>query len=222
VIYGGKGEVEQDVPADAPDAPDAPPSEDAPAKPEPEAAGIQAPADGIAISVNVPAEAKIFINDRATSSAGEERLYISRGLRAGATYRYVVRAEMVRDGKTIEREETVRLGAGENAELRFDFSEQVAESSEGGEAKPVATKLTVRVPAGAKVFLSDAETNATGTTREYVTHRLAQGQTWSDYVVRAEIERDGRTISSEQRISIEGGSDRELTFDFDAASVAAR
>ena len=39
---------------------------------------------------------------------------------------------------------------------------------------------------------------------------------------RAEVERDGRTISRVQKISFEGGSTRELNFDFQAASVAAR
>ena len=129
---------------------------------------------------------------------------------------------MTRDGKTVEREETVRLRAGENTNLEFDFSEEVASQPAEAETKPVATKLTVNVPEGAKVFLSGAETSAKGTNREFVTHRLAQGQTWDDYLVRAEIERDGRTISRVQKISIDGGSTRELTFDFDTATVAAR
>ena len=205
------------------DAPDAPPAE-APARPAPDAAGVYVPADGVAISVRVPTGAKIFINDRATSSTGDERLYVSRGLRSGATYRYVVRAEVMQDGKKVDKEETVRLQPGQNANLEFNFTEEVAKTPESTDvsAKPVATTLLVNVPAKAKVFLSGAATDATGSSRQYVTHRLAEGQSWDNYLVRAEIERDGRKISRVPRVSIDGGETRQLNFDFDSPAVATR
>ena len=56
------------------------------------------------LSVKVPADAKVFVNDRPTTSTGSDREYISRDLQTGAGYNYTVRAEFVRDGKTVSGE----------------------------------------------------------------------------------------------------------------------
>jgi uncharacterized protein (TIGR03000 family) len=52
------------------------------------------------LTVNVPAEAKLFVNGAATSSRGETRQFISRGLRDDARYNYEIRAEITRNGRT--------------------------------------------------------------------------------------------------------------------------
>ena len=170
------------------------------------------------VSVSVPANAKIFVNGLATTSIGAERQYVSRGLRAGAKYSYTVRAEIVRDGKTVTETQTVQLKAGETANLAFSFS---GNAEEGTAAGPVKTKLTLNVPAEAKVFLSGQQMNMTGDIREFTTTQLNAGEEWSDYTVRVELNRDGQIVSKDQTITLKAGDDRELSFDFDSAQVAS-
>ena len=82
------------------------------------------------------------------------------------------------------------------------------------------TKVTVRVPADAKLFLSGHETQSTGEVREFTTIQLEAGQTWNGYTVRVELTRNGQTLSKDQTISLNAGDSRELSFDFDTDKVA--
>ena len=89
-------------------------------------------------------------------------------------------------------------------------------------ADPVETKLTLHVPADAKVFLAGSETRQTGETRHYVTSQLTGGQTWNDYTVRVEVERNGQIVTDERTLSLVGGQSQELQIDLDAPKVAAK
>jgi uncharacterized protein (TIGR03000 family) len=168
------------------------------------------------LSVHVPADAKVFVNGLATKSAGAERRYVSNGLQAGYNYSYEVRAELVRDGRTITETKVIKLQAGDSSDVTFELTgdeEQVAE-------QPVRTSLTLHVPAEAKVYLSGNETKSFGKTRRFSTTKLAGGQAWQDYVVRVELEQDGQILTKEETVSLKAGDARELTVSFDAPQVA--
>ena len=79
-----------------------------------------------------PYDAKVTINGRPTTSVGSQRQFVSYGLNPGLSYKYVVKAEVVRDGQTVERSRTVNLIAGQTEQVAFGFNmtpeEQVAES----------------------------------------------------------------------------------------------
>ena len=82
--------------------------------------GSQPASNSVRFTVNVPADAKVIINDRLTTSTGEHRLFESKGVQADAAYRYQVRAEFVRDGKPVTEEKTIDLMAGQTASLAFN------------------------------------------------------------------------------------------------------
>ena len=168
-------------------------------------------ADGL-LTVNVPEDAKIYVNGIPTSSTGGARQYVSRNLRLGFNYTYEVKAEMVRDGKPVEVVKTINLRAGETANLAFDM--------EG--SQPAETSLTVRVPAEAKVYLAGNPTKATGELRVFKTTGLSSGNAWDDYTIRVDLEQDGRVITQERTIKLVGGKSEELTFEFDVEKVASR
>jgi uncharacterized protein (TIGR03000 family) len=177
------------------------------------------------LSVKVPADAKVFVNDRETTSTGSDREYISHELANGARYNYTVRAEYVRDGKPVSETKTVQLTAGQTAGLDFGQGTPSVQTADQGEAR---TTLTVRLPADAKLFLAGHETKATGEVREFSTTRLPNGSEWNTYAIRAVVERDGREQVREETISLKSGESREVTINFDAlasdkvAETAAR
>ena len=103
-----------------------------------------------------------------------------------------------------------RLVAGEVAKVAFNLAP----------AAKVETSLTVRVPANAKVYLAGNPTKATGETRVFRTTSLSSGKSWSDYTIKVEIEKEGKTITREEKISLGAGETKELTFDFDSEKVA--
>ncbi len=199
-----------------------PPAEGDAAAPAAEGAGIVAPSDdSVALEVEVPTEARVFVNGHETTSTGAMRRFVSRGLEPGYSYSYEVRAEVERDGKTLTETKVVKLVGGQAADLSFDFS--AGTTSEENVANTPAdsrTTLLLRVPANAKVFLAGHETQSTGTVRQFSTTRLPNGQNWADYTVRVELEQDGQTLTKEQKISLAAGETTELNVEFDTASIA--
>jgi uncharacterized protein (TIGR03000 family) len=172
------------------------------------------PAEGAGVlKVIVPADATVFVNDRATKSTGTERQFVSRGLRGDRQYSYRVRVEFEQDGKPVTKTAAATLTAGSNKLLAFDAKPSVEQ---------VATKLTLTVPASARVTLAGAETKQTGVEREYVTTKLAKGEAWDNYQIRVDVEQDGKVVSQERTISLRGGESQEIAFDFEGEKLAQR
>lgn len=167
-------------------------------------------ADGTLV-VEVPADAKIYVNNRLTSTPGEVREYVSKNLIRGYNYTYEVRAELEIDGKTVTETKKIDLRAGQHQKLAFNLNPAASE---------VETSITVKVPANAKVNLGGNDTNAQGETRVYRTSALRDGAEWKDYKIVVTAEVDGREITKEQSFDLKAGENKELHFDFDAASVA--
>jgi uncharacterized protein (TIGR03000 family) len=101
-----------------------------PSQPEP---GVEPPKEGAPSTFNapqtsglltiyVPYDAKITVNGLATRSQGSRRQYVSYGLKPGFSYKYEVRAEVVRDGQLVEDVRTVMLTAGAREMLTFGFN----------------------------------------------------------------------------------------------------
>ncbi len=81
--------------------------------PKPENSGL--------ISVWVPHEAKVIVNGHVTESKGSRRQFVSYGLQPGYSYKYEIRAQVVRDGKILEDVRTVTLTAGQDIAVAFGF-----------------------------------------------------------------------------------------------------
>jgi len=133
------------VPTQEPDLP-APsmPAPPTPAPPTPAPSAPPAPATGTStdffpnrstsglLTIWVPADATVTINGLQTKSEGSKREYVSFGLVPGLSYKYVVRAEIMRDGEPIEETKEVTLTAGATSGVAFGFNagptEQIARS----------------------------------------------------------------------------------------------
>lgn len=164
------------------------------------------------LSVNVPADARVFVNGQATTSVGTQRTYVSRGLTPGTAYDYRVRVETTVDGEARSETKLVKLQAGQNLQVGFDFQA----------ATEAVTTLKLNVPEGAKVTLAGQQTESTGSSRTFATKALSAGQQWKDYTIQVAMDRDGKSLVQEKTITLIGGETRELTIGFDEEKVAAR
>lgn len=162
------------------------------------------------LAVSVPSDATLFVNGQKTKSKGDVRRFVSKELKKGFRYDYNVRAEFVRNGETVAETKVVSVRPGKFTHIAFDQS-------------VVETSLTLEVPEDAKVLLSGIPTSAKGAVRKFSTSKIAPGQKWSDYTVQVVVERNGRTITKEKKIAINGGDNLKLAFDVDAGfELAAR
>jgi len=71
--------------------------------------------------VEVPAGAKLYIDDRSMNTPSEHRVFQTPTLQQGQTYFYEVRVEVNHDGKALSQTKRVLLRAGQ--EVRADFKD---------------------------------------------------------------------------------------------------
>jgi len=174
------------------------------------------------LRVNVPTDAVVYVNDSKTTSTGSQRQYVSHGLKEGQSYTYNVRVEFEREGQLVSESKSVSLSAGGDESLAFEAAPAapiVAE--EPADDDETVTKLTVKVPADAKVTLAGAATKQVGAEREFLTTRLAAGATWEDYTILVEAEVNGEIVTQKRTITLRGGESQALVFDFEPATLAS-
>jgi uncharacterized protein (TIGR03000 family) len=71
------------------------------------------------IIVSLPEDARLFIDDEATSSTSKQRVFVSPPLPAGQLFHYTLRAEVVRDGKVVSFTQKVAIRAGKLSEVQL-------------------------------------------------------------------------------------------------------
>ena len=87
-------------------------------------------------------------------------------------------------------------------------------------AAPIATAVTavaylnVKVPEDAKVYLQDQLMTIPGTQRRFVTPAIEQGYQ-SNYTVKAEVVRNGQTITKTAQATVSAGQEVDVVVSFD-------
>jgi uncharacterized protein (TIGR03000 family) len=110
------GQPENPATTPSPAVPSEPTSTQAPT---PETSGV--------VTVWVPYDAKVTINGLATTSTGSRRQFVSFGLKPGFSYKYEIKASVLRDGKMLEDTRMVNLTAGQNTAIAFGFTTNPAQ-----------------------------------------------------------------------------------------------
>lgn len=80
--------------------------------------------------------------------------------------------------------------------------------------------ITLNVPADAKVTIDGAATTSTSSVRVFSTPELAPGAVYY-YTIRAEVVRDGQTLSATEKVAVEAGAKAELSLNPAATPVVA-
>jgi uncharacterized protein (TIGR03000 family) len=74
------------------------------------------------ILVSLPADARLTIDGNPTTSTSSERTFVSPALPQGQQFQYTLRAEIIRDGRTIAETQQINVRAGEETRVGFNFS----------------------------------------------------------------------------------------------------
>ena len=111
------------------------------------------------IRVLLPADAALTIDGAPTQSTSAVRSFVTPPLPEGRDFRYDLRAQLIRDGKsvTIERQVTVRAGQVTVTELRppgaSSFANEALYYSPGAAPAPAAPSAGIRPSAPAVPFV---------------------------------------------------------------------
>ena len=129
--YGG--EVVYPAPGMVPPmgAPAGPPVENVPAEKVPTAPKktTSTQLERAQLVVDLPTDAKLFVDGKAVKTGAAKRTFNTPPLEAGQAYYYMLRAEVVRDGQTVEESTRVIVRAGEVARASFPTLEATATST---------------------------------------------------------------------------------------------
>jgi uncharacterized protein (TIGR03000 family) len=79
------------------------------------------------IEMNLPAEAKVTIDDTITESTSGTRTFVSPPLEPGAEYNYNLKVEILRDGRPVIAQKQITVRAGEIAKVAVRLSEDMAQ-----------------------------------------------------------------------------------------------
>jgi uncharacterized protein (TIGR03000 family) len=91
-----------------------------PAPPPPQGAEqISRNGDTALLIVNLPEDARIFLNGQATKSTGARRSYVTPKLQPGKEYTYEVRAEMTVNGRQVSETRQVTFAVGRQVRVSF-------------------------------------------------------------------------------------------------------
>jgi uncharacterized protein (TIGR03000 family) len=78
------------------------------------------PAGAASLTVRLPANARLSMNDQPTTPTGPERQFVTPGgLEPGKTYYLTLKAQWEENGQTVTRDRTVEVKAGETVSVDF-------------------------------------------------------------------------------------------------------
>jgi uncharacterized protein (TIGR03000 family) len=78
--------------------------------------------------------------------------------------------------------------------------------------------LAVTLPADARLTFDGKPTTSTGGRREFVTPDLSPGRAYS-YTLEAEVLRDGKPVTMEQRVEVHASQEAEVTFSLPVLAI---
>jgi uncharacterized protein (TIGR03000 family) len=103
---------------------------------------------------------------------------------------------------------------------RYASAEGKVKVSDARSATPA--QITVHLPAEAKLWVNGVSCPLTSDTRTFDSPALQAGKRYA-YTLRAEMVRDGQTVSQSQRVELAAGRQVDVTFDnLSPASVTRR
>jgi uncharacterized protein (TIGR03000 family) len=77
-------------------------------------------ADTVLLRLRVPGDARVWLEDQATSQSGTDRSFVSPSLVPGREYVYHIRVQWDENGKAVERTHAVTVHAGDRINLTID------------------------------------------------------------------------------------------------------
>jgi uncharacterized protein (TIGR03000 family) len=89
------------------------------------AAPVVQPSAGVAyLNVNVPADAKVYLQDQLMTIGGTARRFVTPEMRAGVQHLYTVKVEVVRNGQTVSKTAQATVVAGQEVAVEVAFDAQ--------------------------------------------------------------------------------------------------
>jgi uncharacterized protein (TIGR03000 family) len=176
--------------------------------PGPRTRELPSPRTG-AILLRIPADALLAVNDQVVPAS---RAFVTPPLEPGREYFYDFEVTLVRDGQNITRVQRVPIRAGAVVRLTYEDMKPSAGWKRTKEAVGAPARITVRLPADARLTVDGVDCPLTSNMRSFDTPVLVPRQEFY-YTLKAEVVRDGQPISQTRRVAFRSGQRVTVSFD---------
>jgi uncharacterized protein (TIGR03000 family) len=163
------------------------------------------------VVLKAPADVTVTVNGQVTARRSTEETFVTPALASGREYMYLVTAEANRDGKKVSQTKRITVRAGERTTVEF------------GELKaaPAVARVTIVLPEKARLYVNGTAISATKGAQTFETPTLEVGRSYF-YTIKADVVRDGRTVSETRRVEVAAGKDVKVDFTPAAVLTARR
>ena len=160
------------------------------------------------IHLKVPAGATLFVNGKQVDPAPT---FLTPELEPAKDYDYDFRVKVTNGDKDVTRVKRVSVRAGSVVHVAYEDMAS-ADESPAKQAKEAPARITVRLPEDAQLYVHGVFCPLTSDSRAFDTPKLEPGRRYL-YVLRAEMERDGRKVTQTRRVVFRAGEDVTVNFD---------
>jgi uncharacterized protein (TIGR03000 family) len=173
------------------------------------------------IHLQMPAGATLFVNGKQLDPAPT---FLTPELEPDKDYDYEFQVKMNDGGKDTTRGKRVSVRAGSVIHVAFEDTGSAdkppaKQAKEGSADKPPAKQtkeapahITVRLPEDAELYVHGVYCPLTSDSRSFDTPKLEPGRRYL-YILRAEMERDGRKVTQTRRVVFRAGEDVTVNID---------
>lgn len=164
------------------------------------------------VTIQVAEGASLSVDGQAIAISGTSQTFNTPALESGRVYYYEMKATASKDGKSLVASKRVAVRAGETVSVDLrELKAEAAPATKPASFPPAPAKLTIKLPAEAKLFVDGVEAPLTSAERTFNTPTLEPGKDYV-YTLKAEVAREGRTLSETKRVNFQAG--KEVTVEF--------
>jgi uncharacterized protein (TIGR03000 family) len=169
---------------------------------------VQASGEAATVVVQVPADARMWVDGQAADLTSATRTFQTPALEKGRDYSYTIRAEATRDGQVVSQSQRVVVRAGQVS--RVDFGDLSA-TARATPAAAAPAHVTVRLPENGRLFVDGVAYPRRSTAPTFDTPALEPGRSYF-YTFRVEVPDAGETRSESRRIEVRAGKQVDVDF----------
>ncbi len=153
------------------------------------------------VTIEIAAGSKLTVDGQAIALEGNSQKFVTPELDPSRIYFYEMKATGVKDGKPVAVTKRVTVQAGQS--VKVDLSQLKGWTAPKPD-KEEAAMINVKLPSEARLYVDGVLCPLTTSERNFDTPALERGKTFH-YTLKAEMIRDGRTVSETQRVAVEAG-----------------
>jgi uncharacterized protein (TIGR03000 family) len=169
------------------------------------------------VTIQVAEGAKLTIDGKAIAMTGTTQTFFTPELDPSRVYFYEMKATAKKDGKELSANKKVAVRAGEKVKVDLrELKPWKAPSPEKEEAS-----LSVKLPADARLYVDGVLCPLDSSERNFETPPLEKGKQFT-YTLKAEVVRDGKTLSETKRVPVEAGQQVSVEFGNLTVATASR